>query len=278
MGTLVIIGNGFDLDLGWKTSYSHFFNSYWGNCTKQWIPDLQEQENWCDLEGYLRRRAVNLKENGIERLWLDWLRCKGSIWEYFSRGKDNGVFDTDTDSCAYQFLSCLTKSIIFTFNYTKPNYYIDGLPTLNLNHIHGALWDGNAGSEMRLGFDASAECKYKNVDKMKPLLKSIDNKLTSTFLQSMKESSTIIVYGHSFGITDSDYFKPILARMVDNRISEKLLYIVTRNETSMKEIIHNMFSYGIDYNDLLLSNNKIIEIYTEKTKENTAFQEMTSKL
>lgn len=278
MDTLVIIGNGFDIDLGWKTSYSHFFNSYWGNCTKQYIPDLKEQDNWNNLEGYLRRRAIDLNEGDVEKLWFDWLKCKSNIWEYFRRGKENGIFETDTDSCAYHLLTCLSQSVIFTFNYTEPNYYISGLPCFKFNHIHGALWDGNSGSEIRLGFDTSVKCKFKNAEKIKPLLKSIDNNLTTSFLKSIKEASTIIVYGHSFGITDSDYFKPILERMIDDRISGKLLYIVTRNEMSMKEIKNNMASYEIDYNELMLSNNEIIEIYTEKKKENTDFKEMILKL
>lgn len=276
MKTLVILGNGFDLDLSWKTSYSNFFNSYWGSCTKQWIPDLQDKNNWYDLEGYLRQRATVLTMEGIDKLWYDWLKCKSNIWEYFRRGKENGIFETNTNSCAFSLLSKLSNTVVYSFNYTEPNYYIDGLPKIVINHIHGALWDGLTGSEIRLGIDSSVECNFKNAAKMKPLLKSVDNKWTYNFLKSMKEASSIIVFGHSFGVTDSDYFKPILDRMVTNNYKGKTMYIVTNNNDSMNEIKNNMSSYGINYNHLILSDNDIREIYTVNGIEDNSFQKMLS--
>ena len=279
MRTLVILGNGFDLDLGWKTSYNHFFNSYWGNCTKQWIPDLQERDNWCDLEGYLRQRTINLTNDGIdvERLWRDWLRCKSNIWEYFNQGKETGVFDTKTDSCAYHLLRKIKNADIISFNYTEPQYYTDNsFLDIPIKHIHGSLYDGLTGSNMRLGIDSLVECKYLSADKIKPLLKSVNNNLTSYFLKSMKEVSTIIVFGHSFGITDSDYFKPLLERMSNNIIKDKTLFIITRDASTMEIIKNNMSTYGIIYNNLILSDNDIREIHTDKTYDNIDFQEMLS--
>lgn len=59
MQTLIILGNGFDLDLGWKTSYKDFFqakqDSFYLYNNLSYIKQMIEGECWYNLEGYLRQ-------------------------------------------------------------------------------------------------------------------------------------------------------------------------------------------------------------------------------
>ena len=60
-----IIGNGFDLDLGWKTSYRDFVSSdYWplknnaANCPMaEYLKLRTEADRWYDLESMLKTYA-----------------------------------------------------------------------------------------------------------------------------------------------------------------------------------------------------------------------------
>ena len=55
MQTLIILGNGFDLDLGWKTSYKDFFrakqDSFYRYNNLSYIKQMIEGECWYNLEG-----------------------------------------------------------------------------------------------------------------------------------------------------------------------------------------------------------------------------------
>lgn len=69
-----IIGNGFDLDLGWKTGYRDFVSSkYWPLKDKdpysmmaQFLKEKTEIDRWYDLESMLKVYASNNHHNHDE--------------------------------------------------------------------------------------------------------------------------------------------------------------------------------------------------------------------
>lgn len=55
---VLIIGNGFDLDLGWKTSFSSFaYSQYWNKINEgslfYFLDSKKNTESWFDLESLL---------------------------------------------------------------------------------------------------------------------------------------------------------------------------------------------------------------------------------
>ncbi len=77
---IFIIGNGFDLDLGWKTRFSDFANSeFWPKQDGIYIPGLlihleskKDKETWFDLENELLQYATgNFTDRPISRMGMD---------------------------------------------------------------------------------------------------------------------------------------------------------------------------------------------------------------
>ena len=107
-----------------------------------------------------------------------------------------------------------------------------------------------------------------------PLVKSAGGDAVYRLLVAVKEADTIIFYGHSLGITDSDYFKPIFEAMIDGTITNKNVFIVTRDEGCVPVIAEHMADYGILFNKLLLSRNSFHQVFTSDGFESREFKEM----
>ncbi|MBR7022655.1 MAG: hypothetical protein IKI09_04185 [Bacteroidales bacterium] len=99
--TLLILGNGFDLDLGWKTTYADFyrtkrfeFNEIAGN---KYVSNAT-YEKWCDLEKYLRDSALGItEEKDVEELWCYWYFTRAKLHEYLTK---NACKHINEKSCA----------------------------------------------------------------------------------------------------------------------------------------------------------------------------------
>lgn len=278
--TLVILGNGFDLDLGWKTSYSDFYrNKYqkFENINRMsYIKEMILGDYWYDLEGYIRNCILNLSIDKIEELNNFWILCRNLIGDYLSI---NEIYTTSMNSCAYTFLCNIRNSDIVSFNYTDP-FTKNHLGTYNIQYVHGELKNRITGAEIKLGVDSSVKLinQLANDKKIECIIKTHNNININTFLSKLYNSNTIIIYGHSLGITDSDYFSPFFKAIIEDRIKNKDLYIITYNEESLQSIKNNMLCFGFNYSDLLLSNINLKTIFTSKGKYDSAFQEMINNV
>ena len=279
--TLVILGNGFDLDLGWKTSYSDFykekqhkFESFKG---MSYVHEMITEGHWYNLEGYLRDCMGEVPSEKIEELNYFWIFCRNTIGDYLSQ---HNIYTTITDSCAYRLLSEISSSNIVSFNYTNP-FDIIGLNKHDILYVHGCLKDRLTGAEIKLGVDSDIRSQNELAsvqDKLKCIIKIHENHNIDKFHTLTKNADNIIIYGHSLGITDSDYFKPILKSIIENRVVNKTIYIVTYNEASLQCIKDNILEYGISYSDLLLSNVNLQTIFTSKGKNDLDFCNMLNNI
>ena len=111
-----------------------------------------------------------------------------------------------------------------------------------------------------------------------PLVKSAGGDAVYRLLLSIKEADNIIIYGHSLGITDSDYFKPIFEAMIDGTITNKIVFIVTRDKGCISTLAEHMADYGILYDKLLLSKNSFHHVFTCDGFESMEFKEMMKRL
>lgn len=94
--------------------------------------------------------------------------------------------------------------------------------------------------------------------------------------QHLLSANNVIIFGQSFGITDSDYFKPYFKSIICGEIQQQNLYIVTYNSSSLSRIITNMYEYGIEYGKILHSNVNVKIVYTEQTASSHDFNQMIS--
>lgn len=96
--------------------------------------------------------------------------------------------------------------------------------------------------------------------------------------KDLKAAQNVVFFGQSFGITDSDYFKPYLISVINGETNNKNIFIVTYNISSLKGIISNMSEYGVNFDDLKKSKVNINTIYTERGITSYEFQMMIKEL
>lgn len=305
---VVILGNGFDLDLDLKTRYQDFWESEF--CPKRYPaplihhlnqswPNKRDAVKWYDLENELlnyynaipdpkvgkdilskeeidllkvfttydyqcykfhdRLEIVSslvnkgvlalskspfqivlehLKEDGLQSpIWRD-KKALGLIKEglcNYLKSIDKPI--PENLSSAFHLLLALKKTAeagdfidIFTFNYTRVQLRgltIDGIP---VHYMHGNCEDGKIIIGTRDDLKMAKEYDF--------LLKAMDDSFTPPdIVTPLKEADEVIIFGHSLGENDCQYFAPFFLRQADyDNPVRKDITIFTRDDNSKIEI------------------------------------------
>lgn len=300
MKNLIILGNGFDIDLGLNTSFKAFVESI----DFLSIPDLplikrikeKEMDNWYDLERQLRNELVAYSHKPSQDLSNDiniaWRLIKKHWGEYFPRLIDLDNIKINKESCAYHLLNVDAKhtTLWYTFNYTNPWYLCQLQNQAEIRFVHNEATPLDFAkhhgfmylvpNDLIIGVDSMVPKCIKMEAKLSPIIKirnnSFQNKHMVDLHQHLLSANNVIIFGQSFGITDSDYFKPYFKSIICGEIQQQNLYIVTYNSSSLSRIITNMYEYGIEYGKILHSNVNVKIVYTEQTASSHVFNQMIS--
>lgn len=304
---VLILGNGFDLDLGLKTSYKDFWESEM--CPKDYPSPLiyhlndkwqnhLEAVRWYDLENELltyyrnlqdvnspkdilpdkdmellhvmRKREVFSPETQEEvdlinrlidlgilyrlahdrRLHADYLedlialspverdkKALSLIKERLCKYLETAVKDYRYESIAYCTIVLLADLAyrgipveFYSFNYTSLQQIGIGLDDSKVHYIHGSCKDNNIIVGTR--DDKSINNNYFF------LQKTFDHHYRSTeIVLDLLNSNEVIIFGHSLGENDSQYFKAFFKQQTDpSRPSPKNITIFTKDEESTIQI------------------------------------------
>ena len=304
---VVILGNGFDLDLGLKTSYKDFWESEY--CPKnypaplirhlnQCWPGNLESVRWYDLENELltyyrnlqdvnspkdilpdkdmellhvmRKREVFSPETQEEvdlikrlidlgilyrlahdrRLHADYLedlialspierdkKALSLIKERLCKYLETAVKDYRYESIAYCTIVLLADLAyrgipveFYSFNYTSLEQRGIGIDDSRVNYIHGSCKDNDIIVGTR--DDANINNNYLF------LQKTFDHHYRSTkIVPDLLQAKEVIIFGHSLGENDSQYFKAFFKQQTDpSRPSPKDITIFTKDEESAIQI------------------------------------------
>lgn len=279
--TLIILGNGFDLDLGWKTSYADFYQAKKTKFAEingmKYIQDMVQGEHWHDLEGYIRTCLIEMPQNRVNELNQFWLACRALMYNYFTFGRAE-IFTTNKESCAYKFLRKITEiSTILTFNYTNP-FKQNNIPirAIEFTHIHGTIEDSIGFTALKLGVDKSVinENSIISGEQTLPIIKSYENKYVDRLFMSLKTHKNIVFYGHSLGQTDADYFKSYFRHVISGDIFGQNIYLVTKDAKGLQQIKNNLKKYDIEYDDVALSKCNVMPVYTKDGVNSSEFQQL----
>lgn len=335
---VLILGNGFDLDLGLKTSYKDFWESEF--CPKDFpapliwhlneaLGDHLEMVRWYDLENelynYYKNKAGSLKQYDVitpmEKRFLRDYTPKNPVRGNYDEYKDEvdsliskGIVLVDPGWHIYMkipYLDDLRQSVvwrdkeafrrikeglckyvssifteekkahavsrdvltavlsaknngdfvsIYSFNYTpidiSKRCYGD-----TVYHVHGDCQKGNIiiGS----GDNARLDEKYDF------LFKAFDKHFNPPALtKDLREASDIIIFGHSLGENDRQYFSGFFKRQAsDDNVSPKTIYLFTlddESEVTIKRSLQQMTDYNLSS---LYSNDHPVVIKTGQLKE-----------
>lgn len=246
---IIIVGNGFDLDLGLKTSYSHFAeSSQWKNLMDNNAHSLDE--SW--LLGFLKRRYDVVQWIDIESALLDYAvaKTKSHIMAYAAEDANDfkalsqalktylreqqDSFSPSVHSVAsvfLKFISSLSAQLsLYSFNYTDLNVLADkyGL-TMNhiVHHIHGSLV---ADDDIILGIETSERID----DRYAFLFKTQNRNYAHTnILKDLRDKEEYVFFGHSLNGMDYEYFKNTFQNLsVLSGSKPPRLTIITKDEAS----------------------------------------------
>lgn len=223
---ILILGNGFDLNLGLETSYCHYLESTYfkdllgTNILARYLSSHKIKSNWVDIEKELYLYSTSLfykGENGlcpnpkdvklISSLRQNYDEICYSLRKYLIEAT-NCPIDFN-NKAAYNIISNVfaEKNIytyILTFNYSEiierlHQYYFSSCKNYYINHIHGKLSDDN----IVFGIEDNAEVAKEHVF----LYKSYNTVQNINGLISVFENAkNITFFGYSLGETDHSYF------------------------------------------------------------------------
>lgn len=309
--TLLVLGNGFDLDLGLKTSFKDFMQSsrYDLKLENSYMFRLIKDKNkWGDIEGVLRDAVLNSISNNDnsadKEINKTWQLLRNEWGEYLPQYIDdvqnllkqvllNEVDKKKTDSvpikidsCAYSLAKCVSDwGAVFSFNYTNPADFLFGIWPNDIHFIHNSFVPHKyspypmyqIANFLTIGID-SKRINEQLIDReyLSPIIKLnfVETSLLDELSQAMVDADNIIFFGHSMSITDSDYFEDFFKGMTDNSIIDKRLFFVTYNQKSLNDIKANMIGWDVNYDKLVQSKNEVISVFTNNGPENEDFKKM----
>ena len=292
---VLVIGNGFDLDLGLPTSYQDFLKSRDFNLLLDPVNmkysygyDIEDSENifhylnlkyqcqnWIDIEKELKLLA------STEEHYYDNLGTLIKTFPVASEGKTKSfevlckqlclyLMKLDynfvkRDSTALKLLSIINKynSIceIITFNYTdlhKLNNELIERLSVRIDHVHGSIKN----KDIIIGFEDEVE-----IDKSYSfMIKSFNPAFRShNVRQKLLDADEIIFFGHSLGETDYHYFEDLFSFQSQPEYCKgpKVIRIFTYDEKSRIDILFQLRAMNNKRTDMLFDLNDF-EIYRTK--------------
>lgn len=225
---LVIIGNGFDLNLGLPTSYNHFIKSdefqtiSLSNKNNLFVELAKTHtiQDWIDVENVIKVLSVRRYGHNREQLKREFKELKLAFSAYLTRTLS--AYDINTSSRAYSFMDELNfdDSIIINFNYTTviSQFMINKKFTdtdKRIIHIHGDYKENN----LILGVEDGTELH----DGHEFLLKSTHLNYSGFNLNRLlKSTHKLSIFGHSLGETDIMYFNDFFTQYSEGEATQPL--------------------------------------------------------
>ncbi|MCK5021775.1 MAG: hypothetical protein KAR54_00820 [Candidatus Pacebacteria bacterium] len=252
---IIIIGNGFDLNLGLPTSYSHFLKSLYfdelledGNQIANNLKNRSELENWVDVEVALKDYADNINNLGSKILSSfkeEYKELAKQFLEYLKSIKYDKI---NKKSKAYNFITNnsvdkynkTTDILIYNFNYTSTVKNILANQGWSSNdiaekhiHVHGDL-------ESNIIFGIQDDTKST---KFHTFIKKTTGEgfQRCDLPENLKKGYDIAIFGYSLGVSDEMYFKnPFNWLSQNENISKLHMDLYYFGENSKDELDYRM--------------------------------------
>ena len=165
---ILIIGNGFDLNLGLKTSYKDFIQSNHfktllknKNSMAEYFNEKSELNNWVDIEKEITKYSIKVKDEDLN-IKKDFVEIKSALTNYLEEAQKKEI---NQDSKAFKILEEEINNIdiIFNFNYTDSIFRIAEILNQDIEdkhyHIHGSIKEQN----IIFGVEDDADIKDEHI-------------------------------------------------------------------------------------------------------------------
>lgn len=271
-----IIGNGFDIDLGWKTQFSQFAESeYWPSSSGSNLFSLlstnRTQSKWFDVEklmaAYVDPRNRLTFSNRVKSDKEFFGQLSVALMSYL---KEQQSQEIAKDSTAAKVLSTVLAlhnyTKIYSFNYTDLSLIAKKLGVsypFNYEHVHGELANDSA----IIGIQDSADV----VDNYEFMYKTFSPHYSSHgILFDLLDADEVIFFGHSLGQIDYHYFQRFFQQQCRSdmqRSDSKRITIFTYDAASRLSILKQLRNMNEKRTDLLFNQNELNIFMTDGTDE-----------
>ena len=272
--SILVIGNGFDLDLGLKTKYSDFaISDYWPHvefnklpiikspvtkdeiffdlgkeelqsiCLKDYMETIRtivlEDKTWFDLEKDLLNFAVNIAVHNTfstsKEDEIYFYNLQSGLQKFIEEAQKNSINTIKNESCAATILKANCFDMVYSFNYTDINYLSKLVGSHHEMHCQH-LHGKLSNNSIILGVDeTSLPTGYEWLHKT-----SSRHYPHHDIYNSLVNANDIIFFGLSFGSIDFIYFERYLKELSSGKTIEETnkqnITIVTKDNQSQLAI------------------------------------------
>ena len=258
--TILILGNGFNLDLGLETRYSDFAKSQqWKDLYKKFGHTRKE-----NLAGFLKEKADEDSWFSIEKCLAEYAKKKIEQQDFSHVIEDQLFFDLleehlDTyltlvsidsqvkDHLSTKLLGAMHKKKVFdkiyTFNYIPHDalhQYLGCNYENDVLHVHQQL---GLGIVLGVAENDIADDRYS-------FLRKVNHpQYPSTNLgNDLMIADEVVIFGHSLNTIDFDYFRDFFvacSQYSENKAAPTYITIIDKNADSIQSIKNNLQSNGI---------------------------------
>jgi hypothetical protein len=268
---VLIIGNGFDLDMGLQSSWKHFVDSQEftqiANANKLafYLKKKRDLKNWIDIEGELKTYSL---DNRIDHsdYHANYFELINVLSDYLKKV----IYPvSENSSISYKLLNKFfadnqeTESIlIIDFNYTDTIKLFADLVNVELNtnrnsrihhvRVHGSLDQNNIVVGVSDGDDINLDHSF--------IRKSYhDASNLNDFGNVLKQSQNVLFFGHSLGKSDYHYFRDFFHTVLDEKASKIVLGNKKRNLTFFHKDEISKISLFTNLDELTGGNMKVLK-------------------
>lgn len=285
VNTVIVSGNGFDLDLGWHTSYKDFYDAHHGwSMHKTDHDDLFQYmikctaKNWFDFERTLFDYAIHRADIGLDaelvvRDIQDYKSFKNQLFRFIEERSKEPV---QKESFAYRLLEAYIKERKrfqhngnmfmnwFSFNYTPLDtiaHQIDPECDFSYIPVHGTIAKNNI--IFGIHDDGRILPEYRDLQKSMD-----DNYESHGIVRALQDANMIVFFGLSMGFIDSIYFKELFKRLsgIGQTIQSKSIVFITRDNQNKKAIKNNLIDMDLQP-QILFNMSNVDFIFTSDTED-----------
>lgn len=268
---IVVLGNGFDRDFGLDLSFKAY-------CSYHLCPFCcSDVEYWWDFENKIREDILAWNKNqDIEEareINLKWQAFMKNFSFFFTSVSDKKGLKIREDSFAYSMLRSFSdNSEVYTFNYTNPYEYVEMGSGKRFHYVHGRCFRDTFNKElmtisqshnMIVGIDYNRMPQsVRENEWLSPIIKRLNPSYNKTDIEEkLLCAKTVIFFGFSMGITDSDYFDEFFSAIANGTSTCKMIYYITDKRCCFDKFKENICRMGYGYSSIE-SQVKIILICT----------------
>lgn len=260
---VIVIGNGFDLNLGLKTSYNDFIESDFftsivkeNNSLATYLIGKAQLNKWVDIENEITRYSVEVKDETVN-VKKDFESLKVALMHYLREAQKAEI---DEKSKAFEMMKNELESAntIYNFNYTDSIFKVARILNIDIKdkhfYVHGSLENSN----IILGVQDNSGINPKHIFFDKAYNRNFGK---SNIIKSLNNHCNLVLFGHSLGITDSSYFSHYISSLA----------ALTKN------CILKFYHYGdTGYDEMMISLKNYTHQNLTKFKFNNIFTEIDS--